>query len=363
MAPLCSEQQGTEWDVGGISGPRITCPPSSPPPPSGAKTMAAGGAPWSWMLRTLIAALILGATGNQDHIGQPCRVGRSCQGLCDPGGPRVTSYDPKVGWMRICICDCVWQWDHLCMWACVCVSVSVWCLFPYHVTICDRWDYPLRLYMWSCDWVRVHLRWCVCLSDCVGGCVWLFGWVYGCRLVSVPASQDCVWQKCLAPWKCVARCLQVAICDCVIVAGCDVMGGYGWLSLWQLQILLSSLTAWRSNRSILREINSETLIRRTDAEAEAKAPEFWSSDAKSQFIGKDTDVGKDWGQEEKGMTGDEMAGWHHWCNGHELGQTSGEGEGQGGLVWCSPWDHKELDMTGQPNYNKAMIKTRVLTTQ
>ena len=59
--------------------------------------MAAGGAPWSWMVRTLIAVLILGATGNQDHIGQPCRVGRSCQGLYDPGGPRVTSYGPKVG--------------------------------------------------------------------------------------------------------------------------------------------------------------------------------------------------------------------------------------------------------------------------
>lgn len=96
-APLCSEQQGTEGDRGGISGPRITCPPSSPPPPSGAKTMAAGGATWSWMVHTLIAALILRATGNQDNIGQPCGVGRSCQGLCDPGGPRVTSYGPKVG--------------------------------------------------------------------------------------------------------------------------------------------------------------------------------------------------------------------------------------------------------------------------
>ena len=69
------------------------------------------------------------------------------------------------------------------------------------------------------------------------------------------------------------------------------------------------MTARRSNQSILREINPETLIGRTDAEAEA--PVFWSPDAKSQLIGKDADAGKDSGQEEKGMTEDEMAGWHH----------------------------------------------------
>ena len=60
---------------------------------------------------------------------------------------------------------------------------------------------------------------------------------------------------------------------------------------------------------------------------------------------KDPDAGKGWGQEEKGMTEDEMVGWHHRFNRHELGQTSGDGEGQGGLACCSPGGHKESDTT------------------
>ena len=84
------------------------------------------------------------------------------------------------------------------------------------------------------------------------------------------------------------------------------------------------------------------------ADAEAKAP---IPDAKSWLIGKDPDAGKDWRQEEKGMTQDKMVGWHHWLNGHELEQTPGAGEGQGSLVCCSPWVHKELDTTEQLNNN------------
>ena len=76
------------------------------------------------------------------------------------------------------------------------------------------------------------------------------------------------------------------------------------------------------------------LIGRTDGEAEASV--FWSSDAKSWLIRKDTDAGKDWGQKKR-VSEDEMSGWHHECNGHELRQTLGDGEGQGGLVHCSPW--------------------------
>ena len=68
----------------------------------------------------------------------------------------------------------------------------------------------------------------------------------------------------------------------------------------------------------------------TDAEAET--PIFWPPHAKSWFIGKDPDSGKDWGQEEKGTTEDKMAGWHHWFNGHEFEWTLGVGDGQGGLV-------------------------------
>ena len=73
-------------------------------------------------------------------------------------------------------------------------------------------------------------------------------------------------------------------------------------------------------------------IGRTDAEAEA--PILWPPDANSQFIGKDHDAGKDWRQ--KRVTEDEMVGWHHWFNGHELGQTPRDAERQGSLACCSP---------------------------
>ena len=84
-------------------------------------------------------------------------------------------------------------------------------------------------------------------------------------------------------------------------------------------------------------------IGKTDAEAEA--PKHWPPDAKIWFIWKDPDAGKDWRQEEKGMTEDETVGWHHQLNGHEFEQALGDGDGQGTLVCCSPWGHKESDTT------------------
>ena len=80
---------------------------------------------------------------------------------------------------------------------------------------------------------------------------------------------------------------------------------------------------------------------RTDAEA----PILWPPDAKSQLIGKDSDAGKDWRQEEKGKTEDNTVGWHHQLNGHEFEQTPGDREGQGSLVCCRPWGHEESDTT------------------
>ena len=74
-------------------------------------------------------------------------------------------------------------------------------------------------------------------------------------------------------------------------------------------------------------------IGRTDAEA----PVLWPPDIKSRLIWKDPDAGKDWRQEEKGVTEDEMVGWHPWLDGHDVEQTLGAGEGQGGLACCSPW--------------------------
>ena len=84
-------------------------------------------------------------------------------------------------------------------------------------------------------------------------------------------------------------------------------------------------------------------IGRTDAEAET--PILWLPDAKSSLIGKDSDAGRDWGQEEKGTTEDEMVRWHQRFNGHEFGWTPGVGDGQGGLACCDSWGHKESDTT------------------
>ena len=82
---------------------------------------------------------------------------------------------------------------------------------------------------------------------------------------------------------------------------------------------------------------------RTDAKAET--PVLWPPDAKSCLIGKNSDAGREWGQEEKEMTEDEMAGWHCQLDGHEFGQTAGVCDGQGGLACCDSWGHKESDTT------------------
>ena len=88
---------------------------------------------------------------------------------------------------------------------------------------------------------------------------------------------------------------------------------------------------------------SWVFIGRTDVEAET--PILWPPHVKSWLIWKDPDAGKDWGQEEKGTTEDEMAGWHHELDGHEFEYTPGVCDGQGDLVCCSSWGRKELDTT------------------
>ena len=95
---------------------------------------------------------------------------------------------------------------------------------------------------------------------------------------------------------------------------------------------------------------SWVFIGRIDVETET--PILWPPDVKSWLIWKDPDAGKDWGQEEKGMTEDEMAGWHHWLNGHGFGWTPGVGGGQGGLACYGSWSRKELDMTEWLNWTE-----------
>ena len=96
---------------------------------------------------------------------------------------------------------------------------------------------------------------------------------------------------------------------------------------------------------------------RTDAKAET--PVLWLPHAKSWLIGKDSDAAKDWGQEEKGMTEDKMAGWHHQLDGCESEWIPGVGDRQGGLVCCSSWDRKELDMTEQLNWTELINSFKV----
>ena len=82
-------------------------------------------------------------------------------------------------------------------------------------------------------------------------------------------------------------------------------------------------------------------------DAKAETPVLWPPHVKSWLIGKDSDAGRDWGQEEEGTTEDEMAGWHHWFDWRESGWTPGVGDGQGGLACCDSWGRKESDTTEQ----------------
>ena len=94
-------------------------------------------------------------------------------------------------------------------------------------------------------------------------------------------------------------------------------------------------------------------IERNDAEAET--PILWPLNAKKWLIGKLPDAGKDWRQE-KGITEDKIVGWHHPLNGHVFEQALGVGDGHENLACCSPWGHKELDMTEQVSWTEPLLK-------
>ena len=90
-------------------------------------------------------------------------------------------------------------------------------------------------------------------------------------------------------------------------------------------------------------------------DAKAETPVLWPPHVKSWLIGKDSDDGRDWGQEKKGTTEDEMAGWHHWLDGREFQWTLGVGDEQGDLVCCDSWCRKESDMTERLNWTELKI--------
>ena len=99
-------------------------------------------------------------------------------------------------------------------------------------------------------------------------------------------------------------------------------------------------------------------VGRTDAKAET--PVLWPPHAKSWLTGKDSDAGRDWGQEEKGTTEDEMTGWHHWLDGRESEWTPGVCDGQGGLVCCDSWGRKESDTTECLNWTALRMNNKEL---
>ena len=145
----------------------------------------------------------------------------------------------------------------------------------------------------------------------------------------------------------------------VVVYGCGHKEGWvpkNWC-FWTV-VLKKTFESTLDNKQI-KPVNPKgnqfwKFIGRSDAEALIP----WSFDPKSQPTGKDPDAGRDWRQEEKGATEDEMVGWHHRLNGHEFEQTPENSEGQGSLVCCSPWGCKQSDMTEQLNDNNLLFKGR-----
>ena len=129
----------------------------------------------------------------------------------------------------------------------------------------------------------------------------------------------------------------------LILLNCGV-GEDSWESAGDRPVCLQEIQLVHS------KYQSLVFIGRTDVEVET--PILWTPDVESWLIWKDPDAGKDWGQEEKGMTEDEMVGWHHWLDGHGFGWTPGVGDGQGGLASCGSWGHKESDTTEQLNWTE-----------
>ena len=121
-----------------------------------------------------------------------------------------------------------------------------------------------------------------------------------------------------------------------------------------LKILENPLDCKRIKQVSPKGNQSWIFTGRTNAEAEA--PVLWPPDAKGQIIGKDPDAGKDWRQEEKGMTEDEMVGWHHWLDGRDWA-SSERCEGQRSPACCSPWGRKEWDVTERLNWTELLNST------
>ena len=142
----------------------------------------------------------------------------------------------------------------------------------------------------------------------------------------------------------------------VVMYGCEswtIKKTEHWRCFWTVVLektLESSLDCKEIQLVHPRGDQSWVFIGKTDVEADT--PIFWPPHAESWLVWKDPDAGKDWEQEAKGTTGDEMVGWHHRHKGHGFGWTPGVGDGQGALVCCGSWGRKEFDTTEWLNYQR-----------
>ena len=145
-------------------------------------------------------------------------------------------------------------------------------------------------------------------------------------------------------------CLVKAMVFPVVMYGCELYSEEGWaLKNWCFwTVVLEKTLESALDYKEIQPVHSKgdqpwDFFGRNDAKAET--PVVWPPHAKGWLIREDSDAGRDWGQEEKGTTEDEMAGWHHWLDAHESEWTPGVGDGQGGLACCDSWGRKESDTT------------------
>ena len=174
------------------------------------------------------------------------------------------------------------------------------------------------------------------------------------------------WKKSYCkPWECVKKQRHYFVNKNPYSQSCSFSSSHVWM--WELDHKEGwALKNWCFQTVVLEKTLESPLDWKEIQPVQPKGNEFWifiggvcwswSSNTlatwlQRQLIGKDPDAGKDWRQEDKGATEDEMVGWHHQLNGHEFEQAPGDGEGQGSLVCCSPWGRKESDMTEQLNNN------------
>ena len=161
----------------------------------------------------------------------------------------------------------------------------------------------------------------------------------------------CVVHRILATWPTKVHLVKAMVFP-VVMYGCAPKNWYFWTVV--LEKTLESPLDCKEIQPVHSEGDQPwDFFGRNDAKAET--PVLWPPHVKSWLIGKDSDAGRDCGQEEKGTTEDEMDGWHHWLNGCESEWTLGVGDGQGGLACCDSWGHKESDTTEQLNWTELNI--------